>query len=101
VKNVSYEDKDGNLTEFPPELLREEIVLEPEGIGECPSCGKAKIEISKKVTEKLCEVPAKFYVKRFIRPVYGCNCGKCAPENAPAPYTGRALPFTLIMALSQ
>jgi len=30
-------------------------------------------------------VPAKFYVKRFVRPVMGCNCGSCKPEVAAAP----------------
>lgn len=78
-------DADGHETHFSPEIPREEIVIEPESDKSCKSCGKEKVKISQKVTEKLCVVPAKFYVKKFIRPVYGCNCGNCAPESAEAP----------------
>ena len=85
-KRKRYKDNKGNPTEFPPDLLRKEIVLKPEGDGKCEHCGKDKVEISEKVTERLCEIPAKFYVKRFVRPVLGCKCGKCAPVNYPAPY---------------
>jgi transposase len=75
-------------------LPREEIIIEPQDSASCKSCGRNKIEISRKVTEKLCVVPAKYFVKRFVRPVYGCNCGNCAPQNAEAPYS--ALPKTVL-----
>ena len=93
-KRKRYTDKAGNATHFPPELPREDIVLEPEGAKTCLSCGSDTKELSKKVTEKLCVVPAKFYVKRYIRPVCGCSCKECAPKSAAAPYS--ALPKTIL-----
>jgi len=90
-----YVDTDGNETHFPPELPREEIPLDPEGGTVCKGCGKEKKRLKKPlITEKLCVVPAKFYVKKFIRPVYVCNCGGCAPEKAEAPYS--PLPKTIL-----
>lgn len=90
-----YVDTDGNETHFPPELPREEIPLEPEGGAVCNSCGKEKKKLKKPIiTERLCVIPAKFYVKKFIRPVYVCNCGGCAPEKAEAPYS--PLPKTVL-----
>jgi len=89
-----YIDADGNQTHFPPELPREEIILEPEGDLICKLCNKEKKKLKPIITEKLCVIPAKFYVKRFIRPVYACSCGGCAPEKAEAPYS--PLPKTVL-----
>lgn len=89
-----HKDSEGNLSHFPGHLPRENVTLEPDEVGVCKSCGKDKVRLSEKVTEKLCEVPAKYFVKRFIRPVYGCRCGNCSPVEAKAPYG--ALPKSIL-----
>lgn len=84
-KRKRHEDKDGNSSHFPTELERKDIPLEPEGAGPCEACGKDKIEVSQKITEKLAIVPTQFYVERHIRPVMGCKCGECKPISTAAP----------------
>lgn len=77
----SYKDKDGNPTHFPPELPRRDEILEPENKGVCPNCNQESKQISVKVTEYLCEIPASYYIKRVSRPV--CKC-QCQLKNEPA-----------------
>jgi transposase len=93
-KRKRYTDSEGNLSHFPEHLPRETVELKPEEIGQCDTCGKDKIKLSEKVTEKLCVVPAKYFVKRYTRGVYGCKCKGCQPISAEAPYG--ALPKTVL-----
>jgi len=69
-----YQDENGDPTYFPPELPRKDEILEPDNKGICPDCNQEAKQISTKVTEHLCEIPASYYVRRVIRPVYGCQC---------------------------
>ena len=50
---------------FPEHLPREETIIEPEGIDE-----EKMVKIGEDITETLAYVPAKFYVKKIIRPRY-------------------------------
>lgn len=59
---------------LPPELPRDEIVLEPAAEEKiCPVCQSPKQRIGQEVTEKLDYVPASFRVKQYIRPKYACK----------------------------
>lgn len=62
---------------LPSSLPRETIVIEPEPEQKvCDQCHHEKSKIGEEVTEKLAYIPASFYVKRYVRPKYGCTtCG--------------------------
>jgi len=59
---------------LPPSLPRETTVIEPEPEEKvCAECNNDKDKIGEEVTEKLEYIPASFYVKRYVRPKYGCK----------------------------
>ncbi len=59
---------------LPSSLPRETIVIEPEPEEKvCAECSQNKDKIGEEVTEKLEYFPASFYVKRYVRPKYGCK----------------------------
>ena len=59
---------------LPSSLPRETIVIEPEPEEKiCAECHNDKDKIGEEVTEKLEYSPASFYVKRYVRPKYGCK----------------------------
>jgi len=59
---------------LPSSLPRETIVIEPEPEEKvCAECNHDKDKIGEEVTEKLEYTPASFYVKRYVRPKYGCK----------------------------
>lgn len=59
---------------LPPDLPREEIVIEPDADEKiCPDCHSEKERIGEEVSEKLEYVPASFIVKRYVRPKYACR----------------------------
>jgi len=62
---------------LPSSLPRETVVIEPEPEEKvCGQCHNDKTQIGEDVTEKLEYIPALFYVKRYVRPKYGCKtCG--------------------------
>ena len=72
-----------NLGALPPELPREERVLEPDD-KTCSTCGGSLHEIGEDVSERLEYQPARFRVIRTRRPKYGCRCCENAPVQAPA-----------------
>ena len=72
-----------NLGALPPELPREDRVLEPDD-KTCATCGGALHEIGEDVSERLEYQPARFRVVRTRRPKYGCRCCEKAPVQAPA-----------------
>jgi len=76
---------------IPDDLPREEIVHDLPGEEKiCSCCGKEMAKIGEDATEKLEIVPARLYVKRHVRPRYGC--GSCKDKVAQAPGPEFALP---------
>ncbi len=59
---------------LPAGLPREETVLAPPAGTDCPGCGSALRHIRDEVNETLEYIPARFVVKRTVRPQYGCPC---------------------------
>lgn len=59
---------------LPAGLPREETVLTPPAGTDCPDCGNAMRHIRDEVNEMLEYIPARFVVKRTVRPQYGCPC---------------------------
>jgi len=72
-----------NLGALPPELPREERVLEPDD-KTCSTCGGSLHQMGEDVSERLEYQPARFRVIRTRRPKYGCRCCENAPVQAPA-----------------
>ena len=61
---------------LPKDLPREEITVDvPQGEKTC-ECGREKKVIGEDVTERLEIVPARLFVKKYIRPRYACPCCK-------------------------
>lgn len=85
---------------LPENLLRDEIVHQPENNGACtcPTCGGKMASLGEDVTEVLDYVPAHFQVIRHVRPKYACDaCDAITQAPAPPMPTprGRATPATL------
>lgn len=51
---------------------------------DCPSCGEALERFGEEVSEQLDIVPAKFFVRRHVRPKYCCRCCQTL-HTAPMP----------------
>ena len=63
---------------LPEHLPREVIELDlDEAHRDCTTCGKALRRIGEEVTERAGIVPAKLFVKRYVRPKYACPDGHC------------------------
>jgi transposase len=69
---------------LPEKLERIETRLEPEE-KLCPECGKERRVIGEEVTEELDLIPARFVVKRIVRPKMACGCGCSGVVIAPLP----------------
>jgi transposase len=68
---------------LPAELPRVDVRLEPESCT-CGQCGNALSLIREEVTEQLDVEPARFFVRRHIRPQYACRtCETVVAEPAP------------------
>jgi transposase len=69
---------------LPEQLERVEMKLEaPEKT--CPSCGRERKVIGEEVTEELDLIPARFVVRRIVRPKLACACGCSGVVIAPLP----------------
>ena len=61
---------------IPANLPREIITIDlKEEEKPCPDCGTVRTKIGEEITEQLEFIPAKLFVRKFIRPKYAC--GKC------------------------
>jgi len=69
---------------LPPELPRIEHRHEPESCT-CGKCGQDLVKIGEDVTEQLDVEPARFFVRRHIRPQYACRaCESVTAAPVPA-----------------
>lgn len=77
--------KGGGRKPLPKHLQREDVVIDiPEAEKQC-ACGQGLTRIGEEVSEKLEVIPARFVVKRIIRPKYACkNCEGSGDEDKPA-----------------
>ncbi|MEI7610037.1 MAG: IS66 family transposase [Rhodospirillaceae bacterium] len=82
---------------LPADLPREEVRLDPP-YSACPGCGGGLRQIGEDVTEVLEHIPARFLVKRYVRPVMACRCcediSEAPPPALPIP-KGNAAPSLL------
>lgn len=81
----SHTRRGGGRKPLPTHLEREEILLDiPEEQKRC-ACGNDLVRIGEEVSEKLEIIPARFVVKRYVRPKYACHhCEGSADEDRPA-----------------
>lgn len=86
----------GKRAKLPDELPRiEEIIDIDEADKVCP-CGATLVKIGEETSEKLEVIPARFVVRRTIRPRYACpGCGGTENEPEPAVLTA-PLPPTIL-----
>lgn len=70
---------------LPANLPRVDVVIAPEEAERTCTCGREKAKIGEDVTEKLEFVPARLYVKRYIRPKFACPCCKNGVAQADLP----------------
>lgn len=68
---------------LPDSLPRIEVMHDLES-KDCPQCGEALQRIGEEVSEQLDIVPAKFFVRRHVRPKYCCRCCQTL-HTAPMP----------------
>lgn len=85
VTVASHTRRGGGRKPLPAHLEREEVVLDiPEDQKRC-ACGDDLVRIGEEVSEKLEVIPARFIVKRYVRPKYACHtCEGSADEDLPA-----------------
>jgi transposase len=69
---------------LPERLERIETKLEVDE-KTCPVCGRARRVIGEEVTEELDLIPARFVVRRIVRPKLACSCGGSGVVIAPLP----------------
>ena len=69
---------------LPEKLERIETRLEPKE-KTCPVCGRERWVIGEEVTEELELIPARFVVRRIVRPKMACPCGCSGVTIAPLP----------------
>lgn len=69
---------------LPEKLERIESKLEPKE-KTCPVCGRDRCVIGEEVTEELELIPARFVVRRIVRPKMACPCGCSGVTIAPLP----------------
>ena len=91
-EEVSYETeaqkdspvkKRGHRKPLPAELPREDIIIDLEEDQKKCACGAELQVIRKEISEKLCVVPKRVYVKRWIRLIYACpHCEGSEDEGA-------------------
>jgi transposase len=75
----------------PAHLEVQEVILEPEGLCDCPNCRQRPAWMKDLITEEFDFVPAKFILRRYVRRQYGsCQCGHLNIQVAPLP--SRLLP---------
>jgi transposase len=83
----------GGRKALPADLEREEVLIDiPEEEKHC-ACGNDLKRIGEEVSEKLEVIPARFTVKRYVRPKYACHhCEGSADEDLPAVRIARMPP---------
>ena len=81
----SHTRRNGGRKPLPAHLEREEVLLDiPEDEKQC-ACGHELTRIGEEVSEKLEVKPARFVVKRYVRPKYACShCEGSGDEDRPA-----------------
>lgn len=81
----SHTRRNGGRKPLPGHLEREEVVLDiPDDEKRC-ACGHELTKIGEEVSEKLEVKPARFVVKRYVRPKYACShCEGSGDEDRPA-----------------
>lgn len=71
---------------LPEHLLRDKIELTlPEEQRLCDACGQCQSSFDTLITEQLEFIPARLYVKQFVRHKYACRCGGSGVTTAPLP----------------
>jgi len=82
IKVATHDRKRGKRARLPENLPRIETVIDIDESEKVCGCGTAMVKIGEDVSEKLEVIPARFIVRRTIRPRYACaNC--CGAENEP------------------
>lgn len=85
--SIPAKPKKRNRSSFSDKLPRKEIILDlNEQEKSCKECNSSDFlkKISEKVTEKLCIIPARAEVIRYIRPVFCCSkCETIKAEKMP------------------
>ena len=86
-KNVNAQQKrQPKRNPLPVHLMRQEQHLElPEEQRICCACGQVQQEIGALTSEQLEYIPARLYVKQFIRHKYACSCKVGTLITAPLP----------------
>jgi transposase len=74
---------------FPKHLPRQRVVVTPPAEELTCSCGKAKTQITEKVTERLDYIPASVVVLETVRPVFVCT--RCHDGVSVAPMPTQAI----------
>ena len=70
----------------PAHLEVQEVILEPEGLCDCPNCKQRPAWMRDLITEEFDFVPAKFILRRYVRRQYGsCQCGHFSIQVPPLP----------------
>ena len=69
---------------LPVHLPRVHVVIDVES-KICPCCGGSLHKIGETIKEMLDVVPVQYWVKRMVRPRYGCRGCESAVVQAPAP----------------
>jgi transposase len=78
----SHNRKRGKRARLPAELPRRETVIDIDETEKVCGCGAALVKIGEDASEKLEVIPARFIVRRTVRPRYACPC--CGgTENEP------------------
>ncbi|EGL9416642.1 IS66 family transposase [Salmonella enterica] len=84
---------------LPAHLPRQEIVLMPQTGCICPDCGGTMRHIRDEVNETQEYVPARFVVKRTVRPQYGCpDCDTVHSAALPAAIIDKGQPGPGLLA---
>ncbi len=79
----TQEKKRGSRKPLPKELERRDIRLDIPDEQKVCACGTKLTVIREEVSEKLCIIPRKVYIARFVRPIYACpNCEGTEAEGA-------------------
>ncbi len=77
---------------LPEHLPREETVIRPES-ATCPDCGQPLRHIRDEISERLDYIPARFVVKRYVRPQYSCDgCQRVVSGRLPAQIIPKGIP---------
>jgi len=97
VEEVAVKKKKKKRTRLPDNLPRKEIIIDlDEKDKVCDHDGATLIKIGEETSEKLVIIPAKAFVEKTIRNIYGCPCCDESIKTPPVPTT--LLPKTMASA---